>query len=86
MPSIKDSLDFQRAPSSAFVSPFSSSAPAVLYSSITIPGMLAESNSCLSCAAQDLTSREIEEILQQLVVPAASSPVSVGLQGIPTIS
>lgn len=86
MPSINDSLDFQRAPSSAFISPFSASAPSVLYSSITIPGMQSEGGSCLACAAQDLTSLEIEEILQQLVVPAPTSSVPIGLQELPALS
>jgi len=83
MPSISDSLDFQRTPANAFVSPFSAAAPAVLYSSITLPGT---SGPCLACALQNLTGREIEQALARLVTPAPASPVRPGLVAIPTLS
>jgi len=86
MPSINDSLDFQRTPANAFVSPFSSAATAVLYSSITIPGADKSKGSCLACATQNLTNREIEDMLLQLIVPAPSSSIRSGLQDPPTLS
>jgi len=84
MPSISDSLDFQRTPPNAFVSPFSDRSPAVFYSSITVPGSAASKGRCLTCALQDLSSETIEDILEQFAQPIPSTFVREGLRAYPT--
>lgn len=63
MPDISQVAFFKRT-ESAFVSPFTDTLPAVLYSSIVIP-RAKETSACIDCAVLNLKQAEIQEFLIQ---------------------